>query len=39
MEELQLEDIELLVITEDSSNTEEVDDLKIKIVNIMEWLV
>jgi len=39
VEELKLKDIELLLITEDSSTTEEVDGLKIKIINITEWLI
>ena len=39
MDELKLSDIELLVITEDSSTTKEYNGIKIKIINIIEWLV
>jgi predicted AAA+ superfamily ATPase len=39
IDELQLHDVKLLVITQDSSATKEYNGTKIEIINIIEWLV
>jgi len=39
IEQLQLKDVALLVITEDASTEESVDTLEIKVINIIEWLL
>jgi len=39
IEELQLKDVELIVITEEASSKESVDNLEIKVINITEWLL
>ena len=38
IDELQLKNIELLVITEDASSEEIVDNHPVKLLNIIEWL-
>jgi predicted AAA+ superfamily ATPase len=39
IEELQLKDVQLLVITEDSNRNQRIDNYEVKIINILEWLV
>jgi len=39
IDELKLNDVELLVISEEKSTNELIENRKIKVINILEWLI